>query len=169
MPTTISPEELFFGAPVSLTYGGTEVGGTVDAPKVQITTTIYTPEFQNAKGPIEGTDIVTKVIVAAEFTVNQFTAEKLAWAMPGSTTTGDTTTWEPGRIPTSAYKTLVLQGEGLDGRAMILSIYNAINVSPLEIDFSNQAIAGLKMRFEGRYDATTPTIAPFALELDLGS
>lgn len=169
MATVILPEELFFGAPTSLTYGGTEVGGTIDAPKVLITTTIYTPEFQNAKGPIKSTDIVTKVIVAAEFTVNQFTAVKLGWAMPGSDQTGDTTTWTPGRIPNAAYKDLILIGQGLDTRQMILTIHNAINVSPLEIDFSNQSIAGLKMRFEGRYASTTPNVAPFSLELDLGS
>lgn len=169
MATVILPEELVFGAPTSLTYGGTEVGGTIDAPKIQITTTVYTPEFQNAKGPIKGTDIVTKVVVAAEFTVNQFTAEKLAWAMPGAETTGDTTTWEPGRIPSSAYKDLTLVGEGLDGRQIVFTIYDAINVSPLELDFGNQSIAGLKMRFEGRYGSTTPNVAPFALELDLGS
>lgn len=169
MATTIEPQELFFGAPVSLTYGGVEVGATIDAPKVTITPTVYVPEFMNAKGPIVGTAIVTKVEVACEFTVNQFSAAKLAWGMPGCETTGDTTTWEPGRVDSADYKTLVLVGEGLDGRQMIVSIYNALSSQPIEIDFSSQAIGGMKMRMVGHYDADTPNVAPFAIELGLGS
>jgi hypothetical protein len=169
MTTTIEPKELFFGAPVSLTYGGVEVGGTIDPPKVTITPTVYVPEFQNAKGPIVGTAIVTRVEVAAEFTVNQFTAAKLAWAMPGCETVGDTTTWEPGRVPSDAYKDLVLIGEGLDGRSMVIAIHNALSTQPLEIDFSATAVAGMKVRMMGYYDADAPTVAPFSIELDLGS
>lgn len=169
MATVIVPEELFFGGPVSLTFGGVETGGTITAPKIDITTTIYTPEFINAKGPIKGTDIVTKVIISSEFTVNQFNAQKIAWALPGATQTGQITTWDPGRIPSSAYKELQMVGQGLDGREMILTIFNAINVAPVSMEFGNTTLAGLPMRFEGRYDSTTPTHAPFALELDLGS
>lgn len=169
MTTTIEPKELFFGAPVSLTYGGVEVGATIDAPKVTITPQIYSPEFQNAAGPVVGTQFVTRVEVACEFTVNQFSAAKLAWGMPGCETTGDTTTWEPGRIDTDAYKDLVLIGEGLDGRSMVVTIYNALSTQPIEIDFSNQAIGGMKMRMVGHYDPDAPRVVPFALELDLGS
>ena len=169
MATTISPEELFFGAPTTLTVDGVDVGGTIDAPKVTITPTVYTPDFQNARGPIKGTDIVTKVLVAAEFTVNQFTGEKMGWTMPGSETTGQVTTWEPGRIPSDAYKEVVLIGEGLDGRTMVVAIHDAISVQPLDIDFSSTAIGGMKVRLEGRYDPDAPTVAPFSIELDLGS
>lgn len=87
MTTTITPEELYFGAPASLTYGGVECGATIDPPKFGIEIEIYTPEFQNAKGPVEGTDIVRRAIPSASFTVNQITAQKLAWAMPGATST----------------------------------------------------------------------------------
>lgn len=165
MPTVIAPEQLFFGAPVSLTVDGVEVGGTVDAPKVTLTPTVYTPDFQNAKGPVKDTDIITKLLVAAEFTVNQFIAEKMGWAMPGSTTAGGTTTWTPGRIPSAAYHDVILVGPGLDLLTMTITIFDAISVQPLEFDFSNTAIMGMKVRLEGRYDKTTPNVAPFSLVL----
>src|ERR1035437_1848739 len=122
MTTTIAPEELYFGAPTSLTYGGVECGATLDAAVVTITPTVYSPAFQNAKGPIKSADIVTHVAVEATFTVNQITAAKLAWGLPGATSTGgtgaQTITWTPGRIASAAYQSLVLVGPGLDGRTM---------------------------------------------------
>lgn len=166
MATEIKPEELFFGAPVSLTVDGTEAGGTVDAPRVTITPTVYTPEFQNAKGPIKGTDFVTKLLVAAEFTVNQFVAEKLGWTMPGvDESPSGTFHWTPGRIPTDAYHDVILIGEGLDGREMVITIEDAVSVQPLELDMSNAAIMGMRVRLEGRYAPTTPNVAPFSLVL----
>jgi hypothetical protein len=340
MTSVITPEELYFGAPASLTFGGVECGGTVDAPKVMFDVTTYKPDFKNAKGPIKGTAIVTKVIPSCEFTVNQITAQKLAWAMPGSASTtsqsvgqvlagldttlaadpalaatnikvasvttvavgafvrigaagvaateansevvrvltvgttgsggsgldvensagggllidhanaeevktvtgtllaapaaagatnvkvdsvsglavGDfvrigyvghyetrqltavgtalaggtgitfgvplteshgldewaievtalgatTITWQPGRIGSSAYADLVLTGVGLDGRQMIVTINNAMSAESQELDFDDTAISGLKVKFTGHYDPTTPTTAPFSVVL----
>jgi len=335
----ITPEELYFGAPASLTYGGVECGATVDAPKVSFEVETYTPDFQNAKGPIEGTVIVTKVIPSAEFTVNQITAQKLAWAMPGSASVssesvgqtraglsttlaadpalgattisltsvttvaqndfiligpstgtyteadseivkvttvgtagggntvvensagggllidhangehaktvtgtilsapaaagatnvkvdsvtglaegdfvrigytdhyetrtltavgttgptgsgisfsvpltmdhaldewvievtaigGTTITWTPGRIDSAAFQDLVLTGVGLDGRTMIVTINNALSAESQELEFSDEAVAGLKVKFSGYYAAATPTVAPFSIQLD---
>ncbi|MFZ0324728.1 MAG: hypothetical protein WAN48_11425 [Actinomycetes bacterium] len=87
MAVTITPEELYFGAPASLTFGGVECGATVDPPKFSLEVTTYVPEFQGARGPIKGTAITTKVIPSCSFVVNQITAQKLAWAMPGSVST----------------------------------------------------------------------------------
>jgi hypothetical protein len=342
MTTTITPEELYFGAPASLTFNGVECGATVDAPKVSFAVTTYTPEFQGAKGPVKGTAITTKVIPSVEFTVNQITAQKLAWAMPGSasadsecigvpatgtvlsttlaadpalgattldltavtnltlldfvrigpasgltelnsevvqvTTVGTgggtntvvqnsagggclidhgngeqvktvfgtilaapavagdtnikvdavsllstiaptdiirigyvghyetrvvtavgtagpagtgvsfaipltrdhsldewvivvaalgstTITWTPGRIDSSAYQTLVLTGLGLDGRQLIFTLYNAMSAESQELDFSDSAVSGLKVKFTGHYAAATPTVAPFDIQL----
>lgn len=166
MVQTIAPEALFFGAPASLTVDGTETGATIDNPKVTITPTIYTPEFTNAKGPVAETDIITKVLVAVELTVNEFAAEKLGWAMPGvREDPPGTFHWTPGRIPTTAYHDVQLVGLGLDLREMVFRIFNAISVQPLDIDFSNATIAGLKLRLEGRYNKNQPTKAPFSLRI----
>lgn len=85
MALTIAPEELYFGTPVSLTVGGVEVGATTEPPTLEIEIEEYTPEFQGAKGPVMGTKIIRRAIPRVNLTVNQITAEKLAWAMPGST------------------------------------------------------------------------------------
>jgi hypothetical protein len=165
MATTINPEQLFFGGPASLTIGGVEAGATVDAPRVTITPTVYTPEFIGAKGPVKGTDIVTRVLAAVEFTVNEFSAVKMGWTMPGSITNDGVTTWTPGRIPDASYKDVILTGNGLDDAVMVVNIYDAISVQPLEIDFSDTAIGGMRVRFEGRYDPDAPTVAPFDITL----
>jgi len=87
MALTITPEELYFGAPASLTYGGVEIGATVDPPVVNFDVTTYVPEFQGARGPVKGTVITTRVIPSVTCRVNQITAQKLGWAMPGTTAT----------------------------------------------------------------------------------
>jgi hypothetical protein len=85
--TIIVPESMYFGAPTSLKVGGVEVGGTLDAPKVAFDIEKVTPDFKNAKGPVKGTVIVRKVVPRLEFMVNELTAAKIAWAMPGVTST----------------------------------------------------------------------------------
>ena len=336
MTSTIAPEELYFGAPASLTFNGVDCGATLDVPKFSLDVTTYTPEFMNAKGPVVGTVITTNVVPSVEMTVNQITAQKLAWAMPGSssttsesvgqlraglsttlgadpalgattinlvsvttcaagdflrigttlteaacevvrivtkgtagaldtvvensagggllidhgngenvvtvtgtllaapaaagatnikvdavtglapldfvrigyvghyetrqltavgttgpagtgldflvpltanhsldewvvevTTLGSTTiAWTPGRIDSSAYKTLVLTGVGLDGRQMIVTLLNAMSAESQELEFSDASVTGLKVKFTGYYAAATPTVAPFSIQLD---
>lgn len=94
MSTVIVPEAMYFGAPTSLTIGGVEVGATLEAPKLAFDIDAYTPEFKNAKGPVKGTTIIRRVIPRLEILVNELTAVKMAWAMPGVTSsvgTGGTT------------------------------------------------------------------------------
>lgn len=166
MATEIKPEELFFGAPVSLTVDGTEVGASITEPHVTITPTVYTPDFPTAKGPVKGTDFITKVLVAAEFTVNQFIAEKLGWTMPGVTESPPGTfRWRPGRIPTTAYHDVIMIGEGLDGREMVIGILDAISVQPLDLMMGITTIMGMVVRLEGRYAANKPNDVPFFLRI----
>jgi hypothetical protein len=167
--TSINPEQLFFGTVASLTYGGTDVGATVDPPVVTITPTKYAPEFQNAIGPVTGAVFITAVEAKCELTVNEITAEKLAWGLPGAEVAGDVITWTPGRVASTAFKDLVLTGEGLDGRSLIFTLFNALPEGALSIPFSKSEISGMKLTFIGYVDTATPTTAPFAIELDLGS
>ena len=169
MTITIAPEELFFGGPTSIKYGGVEVGATVTPPKVTITPTLYKPDFQNAIGPVTGAVFVTAVEAKCELTVNQFTGEKLAWALPGATLVGDVLSWTPGRVASTAFKDLVLIGEGLDGRTIVFSLHNALPEGSLEIAFSKTEISGMTLTFVGYVDTDAPLTAPFTIELDLGS
>lgn len=83
--TVIVPEAMYFGAPASLTVGGVECGGTLEAPKIAFDVETYRPEFKNAKGPVKGTAIIRRVTPRLEVLVNELTAVKMAWAMPGVT------------------------------------------------------------------------------------
>jgi len=87
MATTVDPSAIFSGAPVSITYGGVEMGATTEAPKLSLDVTAGAPEFTNAGGPVKGTHGIQKIIPSVEITVNEMTAQKIAWAMPGATAT----------------------------------------------------------------------------------
>ena len=169
MAVTITPEELYFGAPTTLTFGGTDVGGTTEPPRVIIEPTYLTPDFQNAGGPIEGTKVVTGCAVRAEIMVNQFVAAKIGWALPGSEEAGGVITWTIGRVPSDSYKDLVLVGPGLDGRTMTVTIENACPESSIEIPFGKEEFTGMSMTFIGHYLSTAPMEAPFSIAFAGGS
>jgi len=87
MSTTVDPNAIWSGAPVSLTFGGVECGATTGVPKLALELQAGAPEFTNAGGPVEGTRGIRKIIPSVEVVVNELTAQKLAWAMPGATAT----------------------------------------------------------------------------------
>lgn len=169
MAVTITPEELYYGSPTTLTYGGVDVGGTTEPPTINIEITEATPDFQNAAGPIVGTAVVTDVVVSCSLLVNQMTAEKLAWALPGATEVGGVITWTAGRVPTSAYKDLVLVGQGLDGRTMTVTLENAYSAEPISLPFGKGEFGGLAMTFVAHYDGDTPLEVPFSVQFSTGS
>jgi len=71
--------------------------------------------------------------------------------------------WTPGRLGSGVYKDCVLTGEGLDGRQLIVDIYNAINTSSPELTFADTEITGVPITLEGNYDPLTPRKVPFRL------
>lgn len=248
MATTITPEELYYGSPTTLTYGGVDVGGTTEPPSVFIEIEEATPDFQNAVGPVANTGVIHSVLCGVELMVNQLTAEKLAWALPGSSSTGgtgtetvgggDTTltadadagdtvisvaavtnltagdnirigdageyefreiesidtlditltsalsrnhdagdqvretddlgggttiTWTAGRVPSTAYKDLILVGQGLDGRTMTTTIQRAKSAENISLPFGKGEFGGLSMRFIGHVDPANPLVVPFSI------
>ena len=169
MAVTITPEELYYGSPTTLTYGGVDVGGTTEPPTVNIEITEAKPDFQNAAGPIVGTAVITDVMVSVDLMVNQLTAEKLAWALPGAEETGGVITWTAGRVPSSAYKDLVLVGQGLDGRTMTFTLENAYSAQPISLPFGKGEFGGLSMSFVAHYEGTSPLEVPFTVEFSEGS
>ena len=169
MAITITPEELYFGSPTTLTYGGVDVGGTTEPPTVNIEITKLEPDFQNAAGPVEGTSVITNVLVTCQLMVNQITAAKLAWALPGATEVGGTVTWEAGRVPSSAYKDLVMVGQGLDGRTLTVTLENAFSAESISLPFGKDDFTGMSMNFVAYYDPTTPMEVPFSIAFAGGS
>ncbi len=257
MPNEIHPEDLYFGAPAQLTYGGVAVGATIDKPKVTFELEHYTPIFQGARGEVKGTTFIHKVRPYAEFQINEITATKLAWGMPGSSSvTGDATetgggasttldggvdagdititvtsatgisgestpgahdgdflrigvtgeteirrvesvsglvvvldipllrahrdgdavvevddrgttviTWTPGRVPSESYQDLVLVGEGLDGRQLIVTLRDAMSAENTVLEFGDDSISGMPVKFKAYYDPANPTDVPATIEL----
>lgn len=84
---TIDANAIWSGAPVSLTYGGVECGATVSVPKLALEVESGAPTFLNAGGPLTNTRSIRRITPSVELTVNELTATKLAWAMPGATAT----------------------------------------------------------------------------------
>lgn len=172
MTTTIDPTALFFGAPASLTVGGVELGATLTPPKCSIQATQYAPDFQGAGGPVKGGVFNTKIKADIEFDVNEITAVKLAWSMPGSSTSAaagtppvTTTTWSIGRVPSAAFKDVVLDGLGVDGRHLKVTVKDALGDGKVDITMSDAAVAGSHVIMTGYYDGTTPTLAPVQVEV----
>ena len=87
MVSTIDPSAIFSGAPVSITFGGVECGATTAVPKLSLDVEAGGPEFTNAGGPVRLTRITRRIVPSLELTVNEMTAQKIAWAMPGATAT----------------------------------------------------------------------------------
>jgi len=87
MTTTVDPNAVWSGAPVSITYGGVECGATTAIPKIALDVTGGALVFTNAGGPVKGTRGIWKIIPSVELVVNELTAQKMAWAMPGATAT----------------------------------------------------------------------------------
>jgi hypothetical protein len=87
MATVVTPEALYFGAPVSLLIDGVEMGATLDNPVVNFEIEKYAPRFRNTGGPVKGASVIKSVIPKLTCTVNELSAAKIAHAMPGSTKT----------------------------------------------------------------------------------
>src|SRR5262245_48374787 len=87
MATTVTPETLYFGSPVSLLIDGVEMGATLDHPKVSFDIEKYAPRFKKARGPFKGATVVKAVMPKLECLVNELSAAKIGHAMPGSTAT----------------------------------------------------------------------------------
>ena len=87
MTTTVDPNAVWSGAPVSITFGGVECGATTAIPKIALDVTGGAPVFTNAGGPVKNTRGIWKIIPSVELVVNELTAQKMAWAMPGATAT----------------------------------------------------------------------------------
>ena len=87
MVATINPSAIFSGAPVSILFGGVECGATTAVPKLSLEVEAGGPEFTNAGGPVRATRITRRIVPSVELTVNEMTAQKIAWALPGATAT----------------------------------------------------------------------------------
>lgn len=95
MASTIIPSAIFSGAPVSILFGGVECGATTAVPKLSLEVEAGGPEFTNAGGPVVSTRVTRRIIPSIEITINEMTAQKIAWALPGATATSSASVGVP--------------------------------------------------------------------------
>jgi hypothetical protein len=89
MTAAIQPDRMFFGAPASLTVDGEEQGTSFDPPKVTVeyTTNADKTTPQGARSKIKGLLFVKTAVCKVVFRVNEWTALKLGWVLPGAAAT----------------------------------------------------------------------------------
>lgn len=74
-----------------------------------------------------------------------------------------TITWSIGRVPSTAFKTVILDGVGLDGRHLVATVSNALGDGNLVVEMSDSAVAGSHVVMTGYYDGATPTLCPVTI------
>ena len=168
----IQPDLLFYGAPATITVDGTEVGATFDPPTVLIEYETNADKTRPQGGRmriVKGLLFVRTATCKVRFRVNEFTAEKLGWAMPGSTSSvaGSTTTIQPvaGRVPSTAYKNVVMTGVGLDGLPLVVELDDAISIINTEMPFSDDDWSGFAVEMEATGDPTDIEALPWRIKI----
>jgi len=69
-----------------------------------------------------------------------------------------------GRVPSAAYGDLVIEGLGLDGEALVVTLFDALNEANAEFTFGEATTTGVPLTFVATADPTDPTLIPWAIE-----
>jgi hypothetical protein len=75
------------------------------------------------------------------------------------------TTWRTGRVASDEFQSVVLDGTGVDGRHLKITVTNALSDGKLNIEMSDSAVAGSHVVMTGYYDGSDPTLAPVSIEV----
>ncbi len=166
MPLAIQPDLLFFGGPTSLTVDGEEAGTTFEPPKITVEYETNADKIrpQGARGPIKGLLFVKSAICKVVFRVYEFSGSKFTWVLPGADVTGTTRlTVQPraGRMPSSAYKSVVMEGLGLDGLPLRFELDDAISVVNQDIALSDDDWSSFAVELMATGDPNTPDVLPW--------
>lgn len=100
MPAIVS-EDVIFGPPTSLQYGGVELGASEDPAVLNITGERFEMDFQGAGGPIAGLTRLRKVQATVTAKLNELSIAKLAWALQNLTATVGTAAVTGGGVSTT--------------------------------------------------------------------
>jgi hypothetical protein len=160
MATVIDASAIFSGAPVSLTVGGVECGATISVPTFEIAIESGSPAFTNAGGPVKGTRINRKATPSLTVEISEITAQKIAWAMPGSS--GGT--WTLGRLADADYVEVVVTSQpSSGGDVLTLNLHNCTSAENQKLDFDDDPAKpmSLTLKFTAHYDPATPKVVPF--------
>ena len=75
------------------------------------------------------------------------------------------TTWRTGRVPSSAFADVILDGVGVDGRHLKVTVTDALGDGKLEIEMSDSAVAGSHVVMTGYANGADPTLCPVSIEV----
>ena len=74
-------------------------------------------------------------------------------------------TWSTGRVASNKFATVILDGIGLDGRHLVVTIGNALSDGKLDVEMSDSAVAGSAVTFTGYYDGASPQLCPVSISI----
>lgn len=100
MPAIVS-EDVLFGPPTSLQYGGVELGASEDPAVLTITGERFEPEWQGAGGPVAGLTRLRKVNCTLKAKLNELSIAKLRWLLQNATATVGTAAVTGGGVSTT--------------------------------------------------------------------
>jgi hypothetical protein len=74
-----------------------------------------------------------------------------------------TIAWGIGRVGSTVFKDVVLDGVGLDGRHLVVTVSDALSDGKLDFSMSDSEVAGSHVVMTGYYDGAAPTVAPVTI------
>lgn len=163
--TTVS--RLVFGAG-DVSVGGTDLGATDEGTVFRIEQEIYEPHFNGVYGPLKQTLHRTRLVAFIEVTVQEFSTDLLAIAIPGltSTTAADSSSEELSDgviacIGSGEYADVIWSGEDCDGDAIAITLEDAICTENMEVTFQDTEEAKIRLVFMCTYDPADVGHIPF--------
>ena len=66
-------------------------------------------------------------------------------------------------MPSTAFHTVVLDGLGLDGKHLVVTVTNALGDGKLDLQMADNAVAGSHVIMTGYYEGTDPTLCPVSI------
>ena len=170
--TTDTAARLVLGAG-DLTFGGTDVGATMEGTVFRVERTLYNPDLNGVRGPLKGTVFVLEEIPFLEVTLTEITGEFIGFALPGVSVASDVSSdivsgSDSICLSTSDYKDLILTIPKCDGTDLdvIITITDALAISNLEMTWEDDGITTFRITFRGHYDASAPLEAPWSMEIE---
>ena len=165
MPT---PDKILLGTGV-VSVGGTPIGLTRGGSLFDVEREFKDIEADGDYGPVEGRVIIIKEM--AKLTVNAleiFTAANMTKYYPATSITADPTETPTGDIFTSTlnivagdYNNVTFTGKTHDGKAVVITVENALNKSNLNWNFEDKSEVVPALEFVAHYAEGSRSTPPW--------
>lgn len=149
------------------TVGAADIGATLGGAEFWCEPTFVAPKLDGARGPVKGAVWVTQLIPKLKLRLTEMQLAKVQWVYAGSSLASDATsevlTHTPGLIASGSYKDVVLTAAKSDGRAVTVTVNDALVLDSVTLAFTDDGIQIYEATFTGHYDPSTPTTAPYSI------